>query len=116
MNQIQEVTPSMRGVRALAILLPLLVPAAFPAAALAHASLLRSDPSAGSVVPQAPTQMVPHFDERVQDAGTAVCPAAAHRCWRATPGSSPATRARSSSPCDADSATATTPSAGGSSR
>ncbi len=62
----------MRGVRALAILLPLLVPAAFPAAALAHASLLRSDPAAGSVVPQAPTQIVLHFDEPVQDAGTSV--------------------------------------------
>jgi copper transport protein len=62
----------MRGVRALAILLPLLVPAAFPAAALAHASLLRSDPAPGSVVPQAPTQIVLHFDEPVQDAGTSV--------------------------------------------
>ncbi|HXD68553.1 MAG TPA: copper resistance protein CopC [Gaiellales bacterium] len=62
----------MRGIRALAIMLPLLVPAAFPAAALAHASLLRSDPAAGSVVPQAPTQIVLHFDEPVQDAGSAV--------------------------------------------
>ena len=62
----------MRGARALAILRPLLVPAAFPAAALAHASLLRSDPAAGSVVPQAPTQIVLHFDEPVQDAGSAV--------------------------------------------
>ena len=62
----------MRGARAFAILLPLLVPAAFPAAALAHASLLRSDPAAGSVVPQAPTQIVLHFDEPVQDAGSAV--------------------------------------------
>jgi len=66
----------MRGVRALAILLPLLVPAAFPAAALAHASLLRSDPAAGSVVPRAPTQIVLHFDEPVQDAGTSVVSAA----------------------------------------
>ena len=62
----------MRGLRALAIMLPLLVPAAFPASALAHASLLRSDPAAGSVVPQAPTQIVLHFDEPVQDAGSAV--------------------------------------------
>ncbi len=62
----------MRGVRALAILLSLLVPAAFPAAAQAHASLLRSDPAAGSVVPHAPGQIVLHFDEPVQDAGTTV--------------------------------------------
>jgi copper transport protein len=62
----------MRGVRALATLLPLLVPAAFPAAALAHASLLRSDPAAGTVVAHAPGRIVLHFDEPVQDAGTTV--------------------------------------------
>ncbi len=62
----------MRGVRAFAILLSLLVPAAFPAAAQAHASLLRTDPAAGSVVPHAPGQIVLHFDEPVQDAGTTV--------------------------------------------
>ncbi len=60
----------MRGVRALAILLSLLVPAAFPAAALAHATLLRSDPAAGTVVPHAPGRIVLHFDQPVQDAGT----------------------------------------------
>ncbi len=62
----------MRGVRALAILLPLLVPSVVPAAALAHASLLRSDPAAGSVVPHAPNRIVLHFDDPVRDAGTAV--------------------------------------------
>jgi copper transport protein len=62
----------MRGARALAILLPLLVPAAFPAAALAHASLLRSDPAAGTVVAHAPSRIVLHFDQPVQDAGTTV--------------------------------------------
>jgi copper transport protein len=62
----------MRGVRALAIPLALLIPAAFPAAALAHASLLRSDPAAGSVVARAPARIVLHFDQPVQDAGTTV--------------------------------------------
>jgi copper transport protein len=60
----------MRGVRALAILLSLLAPAAFPVAALAHASLLRSDPAGGTVVARAPGRMVLHFDQPVQDAGT----------------------------------------------
>src|SRR3954454_9949175 len=62
----------MRGVRALAILLSLLVPAAFPAAALAHATLLRSNPRAGTVVAHAPARIVLHFDQPVQDAGTTV--------------------------------------------
>jgi copper transport protein len=62
----------MRGVRALAILLSPLVPAAFPAAALAHASLLRSDPAAGTVVAHAPGRIVLHFDQPVQDAGSTV--------------------------------------------
>lgn len=56
-------------VRALAILV-LLLPAAFPAAAQAHASLLRTDPAAGSVVAHAPGQIVLHFDQQVEDAGT----------------------------------------------
>src|SRR3954451_20167859 len=62
----------MRGVRALATLLSLLVPAAFPAAALAHATLLRSNPRAGTVVAHAPARIVLHFDQPVQDAGTTV--------------------------------------------
>ena len=56
-------------VRALAILV-LLVPAAFPAAAQAHASLLRTDPAAGTEVAHAPAQIVLHFDQQVADAGT----------------------------------------------
>jgi copper transport protein len=68
----QEVTPPMRGAHALAILLVLLVPAAFPAAALAHASLLGSRPAAGSVVLHAPARIVLRFDDPVRDAGTAV--------------------------------------------
>jgi copper transport protein len=55
--------------RALALLV-LLLPAAFPAAAQAHASLIRTEPAAGSVVAQAPRQIVLHFDQAVQDAGT----------------------------------------------
>jgi copper transport protein len=51
-------------------LLVLLLPAAFPASAQAHASLLRTDPAAGSVVARAPRQIVLHFDQPVQDAGT----------------------------------------------
>ena len=47
-----------------------LLPAAFPAAAQAHASLLRTDPAAGSVVARAPGQIVLHFDQQVEDAGT----------------------------------------------
>ena len=61
--------------RALAILVVLL-PAAFPAAAQAHASLLRTDPAAGSVVAHAPGRMVLHFDQPVQDAGTTAVSAA----------------------------------------
>jgi copper transport protein len=55
--------------RALALAVVLL-PAAFPASAQAHASLLRTDPAAGSVVARAPRQIVLHFDEQVEDAGT----------------------------------------------
>src|SRR4051794_11830327 len=62
----------MRGVRALATQLSLLVPAALPAAALAHATLLRSNPRAGTVVAHAPARIVLHFDQPVQDAGTTV--------------------------------------------
>ena len=61
--------------RALAILV-LLLPAAFPAAAEAHASLLRTDPAAGSVVARAPGQIVLHFDQQVEDAGTTAVSAA----------------------------------------
>ena len=53
-------------VRALAILV-LLLTAVFPAAAQAHASLLRTDPAAGSVVARAPGQVVLHFDQQVED-------------------------------------------------
>ena len=56
-------------VRALAILV-LLLPAAFPAVAQAHASLLRTDPAAGSEVARAPAQIVLHFDQQIADAGT----------------------------------------------
>ena len=56
-------------VRALAISV-LLLPAAFPAAAQAHASLLRTDPAAGTEVAHAPAQIVLHFDQPVSDAGT----------------------------------------------
>jgi copper transport protein len=56
--------------RALAISV-LLLPAAFPAAAQAHASLLRTDPPAGTEVAHAPAQIVLHFDQPVSDAGTA---------------------------------------------
>jgi copper transport protein len=56
-------------VRALAILV-LLVPAAFPAAAQAHATLLRTDPASGAEVAHAPAQIVLHFDQQVSDAGT----------------------------------------------
>jgi copper transport protein len=58
-------------VRALAILV-LLVPAVFPAAAQAHATLLRSEPAAGTEVAHAPARIVLHFDQQVSDAGTAV--------------------------------------------
>ncbi|HEY3765237.1 MAG TPA: copper resistance CopC family protein, partial [Gaiellales bacterium] len=63
-------TPNMRAC-ALAISV-LLLAAAFPATAQAHASLLRADPAAGSVVAHAPAQIVLHFDEPVEDAGTTV--------------------------------------------
>jgi copper transport protein len=56
-------------VRALAILV-LLVPAVFPAAAQAHATLLRTDPAAGTEVARAPARIVLHFDQQVADAGT----------------------------------------------
>ena len=56
-------------VRALAISV-LLLPAAFPAVAQAHASLLRASPAAGSEVARAPAQIVLHFDQQIADAGT----------------------------------------------
>ncbi len=69
-------TPHMRTfvpwklrVRALALVV-LLAPAALPAQAQAHASLLRTDPAAGTVVARAPGRIVLHFDEPVEDAGT----------------------------------------------
>jgi copper transport protein len=64
----------------------LLCAAAFPAAAQAHANLLRTDPAAGTVVTSAPRQVVLHFDQEVRevastvmnDQGQAVTAAAAH--------------------------------------
>ena len=50
----------------------LLLPAAFPAAAQAHANLLRTDPAAGSVVANAPAQIVLHFDQQVRDVASTV--------------------------------------------
>ncbi|MEP6642312.1 MAG: copper resistance protein CopC [Gaiellales bacterium] len=58
-------------VRALAILV-LLMPAAFPASAQAHATLLRTDPASGTEVAHAPARIVLHFDQQVADAGTTV--------------------------------------------
>ncbi len=57
--------------RALAILVLLLLPAVFPVSAQAHASLLRTDPAAGTVVATAPARIILHFDQQVEDAGTA---------------------------------------------
>ncbi|MGH3139663.1 MAG: copper resistance protein CopC, partial [Gaiellales bacterium] len=50
----------------------LLTAAAFPAAAQAHANLLRTDPAAGSVVANAPAQIVLHFDQQVRDVASTV--------------------------------------------
>ena len=50
----------------------LLLAAAFPAAAQAHANLLRTDPAAGSVVATAPAQVVLHFDQEVRDVSSTV--------------------------------------------
>src|SRR4051812_9541199 len=98
----------MRGVRALATLLSLLVPAALPAAALAHATLLRSNPGAGTVVAHAPGRIVLHFDQPVQDAGTTVVAGSGASVLAGTPGSSTGTPGRSSCRCGAGSGTATT--------
>ena len=58
--------------RRLALPLALLLAAAFPATAQAHANLLRTDPAAGSVVASAPAQIVLHFDQQVQDVASTV--------------------------------------------
>jgi copper transport protein len=50
----------------------LLLAAAFPAAAQAHANLLRTDPAAGSVVATAPAQVVLRFDQEVRDVSSTV--------------------------------------------
>jgi copper transport protein len=56
--------------RRLALPAALLLAAALPATAQAHASLLATDPPAGSVVAHPPRRIVLHFDQQVKDAGT----------------------------------------------